>query len=247
MKKLTLLLFALVAWSASNAQLFQVGNVGIGYIYVGPKIGGNASYMSITETTGSAKAANYGFQLGAVGQFGITKKLSIQPELVYTTKGYTEDFSTYKSNANYKYIGIPVVAKYAFMAFKKIDIYGAGGFYTDVLTGVEQVYSDNPASGEVAPDLSPFSRVDFGFNFGGGAYYSLNNGDRINIDLNVGFGAIKTQNFWGTSEGRNTSVQLSAIYLFDLTHFISFKGKSNANDGYEEDVAPAGGAKVERE
>ena len=233
---------------AVHAQLFNIGGFGIGYIYVGPKIGGNASFNSVDLGAGAEKTANYGYQFGGIGKFGITKKLAIQPELVFSSKGYAQNFGTAKASANYNYFGIPVVAKYAFAAIAGIDIYGSGGFYTDVLTGVEVVYSDSPDSGEKVTDLSPYSRVDFGLNFGGGANIPFKNKDQLNIDLRVTYGLTKTEDFWGASEGRSTSVQISAVYLLDLTKWVNFKGTSILEqDAYEENNAPVGGSKVERE
>ena len=248
MKRFTLLVLSILLVFATQAQLFNIGGFGIGYIYVGPKLGGNASYNSVDLGAGAEKTANYGYQFGGVGKFGITKKLAIQPELVFSSKGYAQNFGSTKASANYKYFGVPVVAKYAFAAIAGIDIYGSGGFYTDVLTGVEVVYSDSPESGEEVTDLSPYSRVDFGLNFGGGANIPFKNKDQLNIDLRVTYGLTETEDFWGTTKGRSTSIQLSAVYLLDLTKFVKFKGSStNEQDAYEENNAPAGGSKVERE
>jgi len=229
MKKFTLLAVVLLFAFVVKAQLFNIGGFGVGYLFVGPKLGGNVSFNSVEESSGATKTANYGYQFGGVAKFGITKKLAIQPELIYTSKGYAEKWAAGSvDNANYKYFGIPVIAKYAFAAIADVQIYGSGGFYTDILTGVEIVNTESDW-GEEVTDLSQWNRVDFGFNIGTGANIPFKNRDQLNIDLSVSFGATKTQNFFGNSEGRSTSVQLSAVYLLDLTRWVNFKGQSILN------------------
>ena len=247
MKKVTLIALSIILAISVQAQLFDIGGVKIGYVYVGPKLGGNASFNSVDLGVGAEKSANFGYQIGAVGKFGITKQLAIQPELVYMSKGYTQDFATGKSNTNYKYIGLPIIAKYAFASIAGIGVYGSGGFYTDVLTGLTVVYTDNEFE-EKAHDLSPYSRIDFGLNIGAGANIPFKTGDQLNIDLRVSYGLTKTEDYWVTTEGRNTSIQLSAVYLLDLTKWVNFKGNSAIeNDAYEKESAPKVESKVEDE
>ncbi len=255
MKKITLLTISILITFLVQAQLFNIGGLGIGYLYVGPKLGGNASFNSSDVGTGVNKTANYGFQAGAVGKFGITKKLAIQPEFVYTSKGYAYNSTTltnnYKTTGNYKYFGFPIIAKYAFAAISGVQIYGSGGFYTDVLTGVESKtkYDDGAEYTEDYHNISEyFTRVDFGFNIGTGANIPLKNRDVLNIDLRVGIGVTNVEKGNTNSSSRNTSIQLSAIYLFDLTKWVHFKGKSILEeDAYDENgEGPAGGRKIEQ-
>lgn len=250
MKKITLLTLSVIFAFSVQAQLFEIGSLGIGYLYVGPKLGANASFNSVDAGTGVDKSANFGYQIGGVGKFGITKKLSIQPELVYTSKGFSTSSDFADTKSNYKYIGLPVVAKYAFTSIAGIDVYGSGGFYTDILTGVTSkwVYPDGSEFEEPYNDLTPFKRVDFGFNFGAGANIPFSNGDQLNVDLRYSFGVTDVDNQNLTTTSKNTSVQLSAIYLLDLTKWVNFKGKSILEeDAYEQESAPAGNSKIERE
>jgi hypothetical protein len=250
MKKITLLTISILFAFLVQAQLFNIGGLGIGYLYVGPKAGGNASFNTIDVGNGVDKTASYGYQIGAVGKLGITKKLAVQPEFVYTSKGFGTSSSIGTSNTNYKYFGLPIIAKYAFAAISGVQIYGSGGFYTDVLTGVESVhkYADGSEYTEEYDDLSPFTRVDFGFNVGGGANIPLKNRDVLNFDFRFGFGVTNVEKNISTST-KNISIQLSAIYLVDLTKWVHFKGKSILEeDAYDENGgAPAGGSKVKRE
>lgn len=248
MKQVVLTLAFLMALAfTSHAQLFNIGGFGVGYLYIGPKAGGNASFNSVDVGSGVDKTANFGYQFGGVAKFGVTQKLSIQPEMVYQSKGFGTKTSFATTKSNYKYIGLPVIAKYAFLMISGVQIYGSGGFYTDVLTGVSTKIEFVDGGGETYSEttLDPFTKAEFGLNFGGGANIPFKSGDKLNVDLRLTYGINKFENSSTNTEGRNISVQLSAIYLVDLTKWVSFKGKSIENKDTNED-SPAGGRKVER-
>jgi hypothetical protein len=249
MKKYSLLAISLLFAFMANAQLFNIAGVDVGYLYVGPKLGGNASFNSMDANTGTEKKANYGYQFGGVAKFGISEKLSIQPELIFSSKGVKHEGDIYTSSANTKYFGIPIIAKYAFIAISGVDIYGSGGFYTDYLTGMVHIeeYEGQPDFEEKVTDLSTFNRVDFGLNFGGGAIIPLKNKDILNIDLRLTVGLTNFVKDNSAYSSRNTSIQLSAVYLVDLTKWVHFRGNSTKKSGtQEQNSVPAGNSKVDR-
>jgi len=256
MKKITLLLLLLsvLFTFAVQAQLFNIGKFGVGYFYLGPKLGGNASFNTIDTGTGTEKKTNYGYQFGGVAKLGFTDKLSIQPELIYTSKGYATNNASMDMTAknNYKYFGLPIVVKYAFMSIKGVQVYGSGGFYTDYMTGgITKVTFGNNDHGEEVKieDFSTYNRVDFGFSVGGGANIDLKNKDKLNVDLRFAFGTTDIYKNNSTSSSKNISIQLSAVYLVDMTKWINFNvnKKDKQPDAYEENTAPAGGSKIDRE
>lgn len=231
MKKLTLLLIAIAFVTMTHAQLFSIGKMNFGYMYVGPKLGGNVATSSYDDGLGNESIMNFGQQFGLVARVGITEKLSIQPELVYTSKGFASQDPTFTTNNNYNYIGLPIVAKYAFLAFSGVQIYGSGGFYTDVLTSVNVVLRDSIGNeNQYEEILDVYNRVDFGLNFGGGANFKLNSGDRLNVDLAFTYGFVNTDNSGFSTSSKNVTIQLSAIYLFDLTRFLKPKNNDSGND-----------------
>ena len=251
MKKLIVLIAFFSFALTTQAQLFNIGRFPVGYLYVGPKLGGNASFNTTENSffsgmdrasTGVTTTSNFGYQLGGVAKLGFTDRFSIEPELVYTSKGYaTNDAFDNSVRENYKYFGIPVVAKYAFVAFSNISIYGSGGFYTDILTGVtnRSVYigddaTNSPDGGEdyvhkLEPEIisDNFNRVDFGFNVGIGGSMKLKNKDRCNVDIRTSFGTVdvnkSSSNVGATSSSssKNITVQMSAVYLFNLSKYMS--------------------------
>ncbi|MDA3890660.1 MAG: porin family protein [Salinivirgaceae bacterium] len=250
MRKITLLALSVMFTFAVQAQLFNIAGYDVGYFYLGPKLGVNASYNTADAAFGGdEKTANYGYQFGAVAKLGFTDKLSIQPELIFSSKGASSKSGESRVNSNAKYFGLPVIAKYAFLAVSGVDIYGSGGFYTDYLTGLETIVKQDGTVEweEKTTDLSPYNRVDFGFSIGGGANIDFDNNDKLNIDLRISHGVTNIEKNSGSSSSRNTSIQLSAIYLLDMTRWISFGGakKTEGSDAYEEESAPAGGSKVE--
>lgn len=249
MKKLfTLVLVISFAFSA-NAQVFKLGKFDIGYLYLGPKIGGNIALNTVDVGTNFDKKFNLGYQAGAVLKIGITDRLSIEPELMFSSKGYSQ-INTFNTDIiqqnNYRYFGLPVVAKFALLTFSKIQLYAAGGFYTDVLTGADITYAWN-ADREPEPweeeyeETYPIEdsmlsenhkRVDFGLNVGFGINWKLENKDRIGIDLRFNYGTTdlnKKDNMGIVTDtkSKNYSIQLSTAYMFNLTKWF---GKNKKND-----------------
>jgi hypothetical protein len=226
MKKFTFGLFLLFAFNIASAQLFEIKGIGIGYMYLGPKLGGNISFASNTSYTGSSTSINGGLQIGGVARLGITKKIAIQPELVYTSRGYSNKDDFGKNVTNYRYIGLPIVAKYSLLAISGININAEGGFYTDVLTGVNSVYEATGydfVEDHNAETLEPWSRVDFGFNVGAEASYGLKNGDLFQLGLRYSQGIIDTyKNDVADESQLNISLMLSCTYLFDATRLFKF-------------------------
>lgn len=251
MKKITLLSLMLVTFIIANAQLFEIAGVKVGYLYVGPKLGGNVSTITGDAGAGVDKKMNGGYQFGAVSKLGITKKLAIQPELVLSSRGRKGTSSFGTTTADYKYFGLPVVAKYAFASIMGIDVYGSGGIYTDYMTGgeytTEWVDAGFPDENYSITDYSFYNRVDFGFNFGVGATIPLKNKDVLSVDFRYAQGVVNVSSAAGSTSNKNTSFQLSAFYLIDITKWVNFRGSDKKeNDAYEEKSAPAGGSKVDQ-
>lgn len=236
MKKILLFTFVAFLYINAHAQLFKIWGIDVGYLYVGPKAGFNMSTVSGDVGTGNDKMLNFGYQLGGVAKLGITDKLSIQPELAITSRGskYKSSFAT--STANFNYVGIPIVAKYAFSSFLGIDVYGSGGFYTDVLTSGHYVttFPDSlnyPAEEYKIENWDTYNRVDFGFNFGLGGTKKLANNDIVSVDLRYAQGVVNIQSADNTNTKKSTSFQFTAYYLFDLTKWVNFRGEDK--DAYQ--------------
>jgi len=225
---------------------------------VGGKLGGNVSYNNVEESyflPGDEKSYNGGFQIGGVGKLGLTKDLSIQSELVYSTKGYgvKNELAGKKSNKNYRYIGLPILANYSIPVTSDIKVYGSGGFYTDVLTGVKYntvntlKKAEDPMAAEFFAFEHPeykydqqiisdfYKRVEFGWMAAFGAEFPVNKTDQMAVDLRLAGGFTDVEKNQGTSKSKNFSVQVSAIYLYDLTKHVNFI--KHEDDAYEKNAS----------
>lgn len=137
MKKILLVITALLSYGIASAQLFTVFGHDVGFIYLGPKLGMN--FSKFTDFNGMYEDNKFGYELGAVGEFGFTSRFSIQTELVFFNKGSKdENFGKIRMN----YIGIPLLAKYTFKAFGLSNIYAMGGTFANVRVGGEVIYDN---------------------------------------------------------------------------------------------------------
>ena len=235
MKRLTLVAFITMLFVGAQAQLFNIWGIDVGYVYVGPKAGFNLSTISGDVGTGFEKKMNFGYQLGGVAKIGISNKLSVQPELTFTSRGgkTTDNFMTI--SANYNYIGLPVVVKYGFSSFLGVDVYGSGGFYTDVMTGGKYVTTfedgfEEPGYKIEGTAWEGYNRVDFGFNFGLGAVIPFKNNDELTVDIRYAQGVVDINKLNTTTTSKSTSFQITALYLIDLTKWVNFRGEKEDND-----------------
>jgi hypothetical protein len=213
----TLLLFSV----ATNAQLFNVFGHEVGFIYIGPKVGGTFSTISnFSDMSGNSTQYRMAYQLGAVGEFGFTSKFSFQTELLFYSRGTKMDAASSKIKMNY--IGIPLLAKYAFKAFGLTKIYAMGGTFTDIRTkGVEE-YAAVGAQPAMTVDLPDgFKKYDWGLAFGAGAEYPTKSGIwALDFRYNLGLTDI-TDSSLGSTKTKSRSFGLSLTYKLDLVDLFS--------------------------
>ena len=199
---------------AANAQLFTIFGQDCGFIYVGPKAGATYSTISdFSDFTGSKTESKFGYQFGAVGEFGFTSKFSIQTEILYFSRG--AQFTDFDGKIRMNYIGLPLLAKYAFKAFGLTKVYAMGGTFTDVRTKGEWV---DP--GTTTPIGSGFKKYDWGFSFGCGAEYPTSKGI-FALDFRYNLGMTDLHDDVGdTYKTRSRSFGLALTYKYDLTKLL---------------------------
>ena len=83
-------------------------------IKIGPKIGYNASKLSVNMDSIKSQMKS-GFSFGLFARFG--KKVYLQPEIYYTTQGgvFTSNVSNWKQNIRMGSLDIPVLVGYSFI------------------------------------------------------------------------------------------------------------------------------------
>jgi opacity protein-like surface antigen len=223
------LLFTVVA----HAQIFNVFGQDIGFIKVGPKVGMTLSSISnFSKMADNSIQYRLGYQVGAVGEFGFTSKFSIQTELLFSSRGAKIDAENSKIKMNY--IGLPVLAKYAFKAMGLTKVYAMGGTFTDIRTkGVEEYGAIGAQPGYTVNLPSGFKKYDFGLAFGAGAEYPT----KLclwALDFRYNYGLIDiTDSSLGNVKTKSRSFGFTLTGKIDMVELFS-GSKSKKKDGDEE-------------
>ncbi len=239
MKRLLFTLVIVMAYGISNAQLFKVFGHEVGSIYVGPRLGMNFSKFS--DFNGTYEKSRFGYEFGAVGEFGFTTRFSIQTELMFLSKGSRdENFGKIRMN----YIGIPILAKYGFRALGLDKVYVMGGTFANVRVGGAWVYDDGTTY-ELGGGMKKF---EWGMGLGAGAQYPFKTGVAASdLRYSLGFSDIHSDDNITT---HSRSFEVILTYKFDLVDLM-FKLKKNKTPepepaGNEVDSNNAKGLKIEK-
>ncbi len=142
MKKIALtLIVALSTYSVSNAQLLAFGVKG----------GSN-----LTKITGSSFDEKYetGYHAGGFVQVNLTKKLTIQPEVMFSQINTTVDSNfhnlynnllnnNYRKNIQLKYLTIPVVVNYNFTKYVALQ---GGVQYAKLMDGSKNLLQNGKSA-----------------------------------------------------------------------------------------------------
>ncbi len=216
MKRLLLLSIVILITTATQAQLFKIGRFDIGYIYAGPKIGTNLAQISNwTETLGTENSYRAGFQLGAVGEIGITNRFALNGEVTFISKGLKQSNSIGEANYSVKYLGIPLLAKYTFKFLGVSKVYAKGGTYTNIRTGGDYVFTENSGLTFEQPlNNDGWTRVDWGMSLGAGAEYDAKYGI-WGLDLMYDQGFIDVHKS-DAAKNRNRSFGFALTYKYDV-------------------------------
>jgi hypothetical protein len=172
---------------------------------------------------------NPGFHIGGTVEFPMGNVFSIEPGLLFSTKGYIDEYKEdihqvgvieYKNKTNLYYLDVPVYAKASFDVGDNVKLYGALGPYLGVglwgkmksetiLNGKKETFNDDVKWGTDAEN-DHFKRVDFGLNAGAGVeFYS------VLFEVSYGYGLLNicpyTDNGFKTN---NRVLGISAGYKF---------------------------------
>lgn len=214
MKKLFLLTIALIGAASTFAQTITYGiKAGVNFSQI------SASVQNITASSNNLT----GFHVGGVIDFGVSKSFSIQPGILYTTKGgsstdVTSDGTGSGANASkitLNYLEIPVNFLYHAPAGKGSVFIGGGPYVGIGLSGSAPLVDQNGQStgqkqsihfGSTVDDIA---NPDYGINLLGG--YKFEN----NLTLSVGYG-IGLANLSNEDIGKihNRSLNFSIGFFF---------------------------------
>jgi opacity protein-like surface antigen len=178
------------------------------------------NFSKITNWTESGNFQNkskIGYQLGAIGEIGITNRLSFQTELTFISNGTKLDDTSaanFDAKIKTKYIGIPLLARMSFNVLGLRKVYAMGGSYQNIRTGGSLV------SNEYNEPLNSdgWRSIDWGLMLGAGAEYPLKEGN-IGLDLRYEMGFLDAH-ISDAAKNRHRSFSFNLVYKFDIVDFL---------------------------
>lgn len=207
MKKIILAAIAIFTIGFANAQKAEFGVKG----------GLNASIFS-GDTEGVDFKSRTGFNVGAFVAIKISDKITLQPELIYSSQGAEAknveavvEAVLYNGDVkfNLSYLNIPVMFKYYVAEKFNLEVGPQIGFLTSAetsttLDGFSQSFEQD------AKDY--FESVDFGFNLGAG--YDFTKKFSAGIRYNLGVANVVKTASGDDSKTQNSVFSLSIGYKF---------------------------------
>ncbi|MBS7255638.1 porin family protein [Flavobacterium branchiicola] len=163
MKKIILSAIAVMAFAFTNAQETRFGVKG--GLNITSFAGGN--YYDANSLVG--------FQVGGFAEIKVIERLSIQPELLFSTQGAQLKFGNSDFDTKLNYINVPVLAKFYITKQFTAEAGPQLGFLVSAKSEGEDVKDG-------------FKSVDTGFNFGVG--YNFTDNFSVNARYTVGLSNI---------------------------------------------------------
>ena len=204
-------------------------------IMIAPKLGLNLAYLSDVKTTnGEVKVPNLGINLGGVLSLSFTKMLSLQPELLYSVKGFKFNTVDNYAKMNANYLEIPVLAKYTFKGKKIKGFVNLGPYFSYLMSGKEiedtsevktsESISFNEITG-TNPNGSTYTekinRIDIGLAIGAGVLCKLGSGNLM-AEFRYDYGFSNFDKYSGkppsdAEKNKNRVFTISVGYLFKIS------------------------------
>ncbi|MFY7811077.1 MAG: porin family protein [Flavobacterium sp.] len=154
----------------------------------GVKAGLNLSTVSIERSVSSEINNLAGLHIGFFAHVPLGSKVSFQPELLYSMKGFKENFSggstKYDATIKANYLSIPLMFQYNFID----KFYAEAGLQGDVLLSANAketyTYYDNSTKTTDVDVKKVYNSFIFGLNIGAG--YQITNQLSANIRYHFG-------------------------------------------------------------
>lgn len=169
----------------------------------GVKGGLNISSISNSDGGGVNSKALVGFHVGVFGEFMVSDKFAVQPELLYSAQGVTLEFDGDKGDLKLDYILIPVMAKY----------YVADSFSLELGPQIGFLVSAEAKSGGESEDIKDtLKSTDVSLDFG--AAYNITKNFMLGARYNLGLTRVQKDLAPGESESKNSVFQIALGYKF---------------------------------
>ncbi len=175
MKKL--FFFAVLAIFGMTASSAQEGATTGGFHW---GVKGGANFSSVNGDDVNDVDSRTGIQIGAVASFEVTELFSVQPEVIYSMRGWKDGNVTIKLD----YVDVPVVAD--FEIIEGLSLQGGPLFGINLSAKVENEDGNEN-------DIEDISTLNIGAAIG--AQYDFPMGLFLNIRYDMGFNDVIDNNF----------------------------------------------------
>lgn len=216
------------------AAIFLLGWTAQAQVYLIPKGGITSSNVNFDQDLPNQKS-NTGFVGGLGVSFPITADnfVAIQPELLYTQKGFKADSYTTFTNPriNYNYLEVPLLLKVNFgeEAFKAFVNggpsfgYALGGRSRADNQDMRIKFGNDASTSDIMyVDPDNVNRLDIGIQFGIGAGIAAGPGD-LTLEARYGIGLTDFNNISGAADSVNKSK--NRVIALMLGYAIPFGGR----------------------
>lgn len=188
---------------------------------IGPKAGIDIGHLTDHTRASDSQA---GLMVGVCADLGGAHVVHLQPEVVYTRKGYAESVSafgySFKTRVAVDYIDVPLTAKAVIGRGREKLLLEAGG-YVGFALGVKVTVETNrffggtqDATDHLSPDEAGLEPVDYGLHAGAGLAVPMRNG-LIQFEARYQFGLADVMQDSG-AEAYHRGVMLTLGYLFSM-------------------------------
>ncbi|MBL4745474.1 MAG: PorT family protein [Flavobacteriaceae bacterium] len=158
-----------------------------------------------------------GVHIGVIGEFKVSDKFSVQPELLYAMQGYkSKDFDglvTSDDTLKLSYINLPVMLKYYMIEGMSIEFGPQIGILLAAKADGSEIYEGETTSWKDYDMDEYLEKVDFSLNFGLG--YELENNLFFQARYTIGLSDISKQEEGYEGKLKNNVIQLSVGYKFN--------------------------------
>jgi hypothetical protein len=174
--------------------------------------------LNFVSSSGGDNGGLTAIYFGVYAEIPVSKAFSIQPELLYSRQGGTQDGSlvfqegnfNYESTFNLSYLTVPIMAKFYVAKGLSLEAGPQIGFLlkseVDIEVNANALFVSQSES--TTEDVKDFTKSnDFAFNIGAG--YQLNSGLNFNLRYNIGL-----TDAYEDIDAKNSVFQVGVGYTF---------------------------------
>ena len=187
-------------WTVAVAAIMITTTAGAQHVNVGIKAGVNL--FNINNDNGVKYDPLTSFNAGLLGHIHLTRRLALQPEIVYSGQGAKATSGTIPTYIKLGYINVPVLAQYMFDNGFRLEAGPQLGFLVAAHSKVDKISVDVKDN---------YNTVDVGLGLGF-RYVHPANGFGIDETYNIGLTDI---NRLAAVKSVNRGGQLGVFYLFN--------------------------------